>query len=269
MFDVHLLAAAPNRWVFVVVVTGGSAFFFLLGLLLRSEQEQRDRADQLVLDLERSRQAEKAAAALAERARLSREMHDVLAHTLSGLVLHLEALALRARRDSSPLVDGLERSHALARDGLREARDAVRALRGGGFGGVSGLPALVEEHKRSTDVPCSLVVEGSPRPLDAEAGMALYRGVQEALANARKHAVGAPVEVRLFWSDEEAALQVVTAATGVPHEHLDRSGLGAGLQGLAERAALVGGDFRAGPTEEGFRVELHVPTQRAAPQEVR
>jgi len=268
MFDAHLLVAAPNRWVFIVVVTGGSAFFFLLGLLLRSEQEQRARADQLVLDLEESRQAEKAAAALAERARLSRDMHDVLAHTLSGLVLHLEALALGARREGSPLVEGLERSHALARDGLREARDAVRALRDGGVGGVAGLPALVEQHERSTDVPCSLVVEGTPRPLDPEAGMALYRAVQEALANARKHAVGAPVQVKVFWSDERAAVEVVTA-TGIGHEHLDRSGLGAGLQGLAERAALVGGDFRASPTEDGFRIELHVPTQRTAPQEVR
>jgi signal transduction histidine kinase len=98
--------------------------------------------------------------------------------------------------------------------------------------------------------------------------MALYRAVQEALANARKHAVGAPVQVKVFWSDERAAVEVVTA-TGIGHEHLDRSGLGAGLQGLAERAALVGGDFRASPTEDGFRIELHVPTQRTAPQEVR
>jgi signal transduction histidine kinase len=147
-------------------------------------------------------------------------------------------------------------------------RDAVRALRDGGVGGVAGLPALVEQHERSTDVPCSLGVQGTPRPLDAEAGMALYRAVQEALANARQHAVGAPVEVKLSWSDEQAELEVVTA-TGARHEHLDGSGLGAGLQGLAERAALVGGDFRAGPTEDGFRVELHVPTQRTATQEVR
>jgi signal transduction histidine kinase len=266
MFDVHLLLAASNRLVFVIVVTGGSAFFFLLGLLLRSEQEQRARSARLVRELEESRQAEKAAAALAERARLSRDMHDVLAHTLSGLVLQLEALALRAERDDSPLTEALQRSHRLARDGLREAREAVQALRGSTLPGPDGLGELVEQHQRISQVPCSMEVDGAARPLAADAAVAVYRTAQEALANARKHATGAPVHVSLRWSDEQAVLQVVNAP-GAPHEHLDGSGLGMGLEGLAERAALVGGRLTAEATGTGFRVELQVPTQRAAAKE--
>ena len=266
VFDLHLLLAAPNRVVFVIVVTGGSAFFFLLGVLLRSEQEQRARAARLVHELEQSRQAEKAAAALAERARLSRDMHDVLAHTLSGLVLQLEALALRAERDDSALTAALHRSHRLARDGLREAREAVQALRGGTLPGPDGLRELVEQHQRIAGVPCSVEVDGAARPLAAEAAVAVYRTAQEALANARKHALGAPVHVCLRWTDDQAVLQVANAP-GAPHEHLDPSGLGVGLEGLAERAALVGGRLTAKATESGFRVELQVPTQRTAAAE--
>jgi signal transduction histidine kinase len=91
LFDLQLLLEAPDAGVFLLVVDGGAAFFFLLGVLLRHEGEQRDRVARLLVELEASWDAEKAAAALAERSRLAREMHDVLAHTLSGLVLQLEA----------------------------------------------------------------------------------------------------------------------------------------------------------------------------------
>ena len=90
LFDAQLLLEAPNAGVFVLVVNGGAAFFFLLGLLLRREGEQRARGTTLLAELEASREAEKAAPALTERSRLAREMHDVLAHTLSGLVLQLD-----------------------------------------------------------------------------------------------------------------------------------------------------------------------------------
>jgi hypothetical protein len=84
VFDAGLLIDVPNAPVFILVATGGAAFFFLLGALLRSEGEQRVRADRFVDELEASREAETAAAAVTERARLAREMHDVLAHALSA-----------------------------------------------------------------------------------------------------------------------------------------------------------------------------------------
>ena len=168
LFDVVLALEAPNAAVFITVVTGGAALFFLFGLLLRSEQEQRARADRLVVELERSREAEKTSAALAERARISREMHDVLAHTLSALVMQLEALAIKAERTADPLADGLSRAHRLAGDGLGEARQAVAALRGDTVPGPTVLDQLVAQHEAATSTPCTLDVRGQPVDLPPE-----------------------------------------------------------------------------------------------------
>jgi signal transduction histidine kinase len=258
IFDVLLAVEAPNAPVFITVVTGGAALFFLFGLLLRSEQEQRARADRLVTELELSREAEKAAAALAERTRLSREMHDVLAHTLSGLVLQLEALTIRAERAADPLAGALARAYSLARDGLGEARQAIAALRGESVPGPQALPELVARHTAATAAPCTLDVRGEPRPLAPEASLAVYRTVQEALTNVRKHAPGAPVRVRLDWQSGGAVVEVYDHG-GRGSGPLHDTGGGRGLTGLAERAALLGGRLEAGPADDGFRVRLEVP----------
>jgi signal transduction histidine kinase len=258
LFDVVLALEAPNAAVFITVVTGGAALFFLFGLLLRSEQEQRARADRLVVELERSREAEKTSAALAERARISREMHDVLAHTLSALVMQLEALAIKAERTADPLADGLSRAHRLARDGLGEARQAVAALRGDTVPGPTVLDQLVAQHEAATATPCTLDVRGQPVDLPPEASLAVYRTVQEALTNARKHAVGAPVHIQLDWRPDCAVLEVYNYS-GTANTGLHDAGGGHGLTGLAERAALLGGHLHAGPTGDGFRVRLEVP----------
>ncbi len=258
LFDVVLALEAPNAGVFITVVTGGAALFFLFGLLLRSEQEQRARADQLVVRLERSREAEKASAALAERTRISREMHDVLAHTLSALVLQLEALAVRAERAADPLAGGLARAHRLAHDGLVEARQAVSALRGDVVPGPDALPELLAQHGAATGIPCTLDVRGEPVPLTPEASLAVYRTVQEALTNARKHAAGAPVRVQLDWRPDGAVVEVHDLG-GHERAALHESGGGHGLSGLAERAALLGGRLQAGPVDDGFHVRLQVP----------
>ena len=260
LFDIALAIEAPNAAVFITVVTCGAALFFLFGLLLRVEQEQRARADRLVIELERSREAEKASAALAERARISREMHDVLAHTLSALVMQLEALAIRADRGDDPrlLADGLSRAHRLARDGLVEARQAVATLRGDSVPGPDALADLVTQHAAVTAAPCTLDVRGEPRPLTPEASLAIYRTVQEALTNARKHAAGAPVHVQLAWRSDGAVVEVHDGG-GSTDAPLHETGGGRGLTGLSERAALLGGRLQAEPSREGFRVRLEVP----------
>jgi signal transduction histidine kinase len=275
MFDVHLLLQAADPTVFVLVVDGGAAFFFFFGVLLQREREQRLQVARLLAELEASREAEKEAAALAERSRLAREMHDVLAHTLSGLALQLQgtkalARALPPDAGSAELVDTVERAHALARNGLAEARQAIGALRGARLPGPEALEALVEEHRLATGTPCRLTVVGEPRELPADGRLALYRTAQEALSNVRKHAPGAPVDVRLTWEPDGVALVVEDrpghpAAPPAP----DRGGGGGyGLVGMAERARLLGGDLAAEPTPTGFRVALRLPLQARAPQEV-
>jgi signal transduction histidine kinase len=264
IFDLGLVVDAPNAPVFIAVVTGGAAFFFLFGALLRSEQEQRLRADRLVVELEASLEAEKRAAAEAERARLARDMHDVLAHTLTGLVLQLDGARLQARsgHGDGDLAETVSRAHALARDGLSEARRAISTLRGDVLPGPELLPALVDEHRRSIDGECRLTIAGDPVPLSADSRVAVYRTAQEALNNVRKHAPGARVDVRLEWRPEEAVLTVDNATTHSAGS-LHSTGAGYGLTGMAERAQLLGGHLESGPTADGFRVRLRLPLHRA------
>jgi signal transduction histidine kinase len=264
-FNVQLALEAEDPLVFILVVDGGAAFFFLLGTLLRREREQRLEVARLVAELEASREAEKASAALAERARLAREMHDVLAHTLSGLALHVQGARSLARSvvdpgpDGEELVEVLDRAHTLARDGLAEARQAIRALRGADLPGPELLPALLEEYRRSQHAEALVTETGTPVPLPADARLALYRTAQEALSNVRKHAPGARVEVRLTWRADDVCLVVENAGGGAPDAQVSTSGSGYGLTGMSERARLLGGEVDAGPTASGFRVALRLP----------
>jgi signal transduction histidine kinase len=237
-----------------------------MGVLLQREQTQRRRTDRLLAELEAARDAEREAVALAERARLAREMHDVLAHTLSGLALQLEGVRLLAgsRQADPELTAAVERAGRLARGGLAEARRAIAALRGDALPGPELLPALVDQHRQAVGGRCRLEVRGQPRELPPDARLALYRTAQEALANVRKHAPGAAVDVRLTWDDDHAVLVVEDQADGGAGPPAAAGDGGYGLTGMAERAELLGGHLDAGPTAAGFRVELRLPVEAAA-----
>jgi signal transduction histidine kinase len=200
-------------------------------------------------------------------------MHDVLAHTLSGLVIQLDGTSLLARsRDAdAELTEALFKAHGLARAGLLEARQAITALKGEAMPGPELLPALVEEHRHSTGRACALQVAGDPRGLPPETRLALYRAAQEALSNVRKHASGDAVTVTLSWGGDHVTLEVTNTAVGGDREgeqvtalvdELGGSGGGYGLSGMAERAELLGGSFHAGPTRDGFHVAFRVPVRR-------
>jgi len=269
IFDAQLALEAPNAAVFILVVDGGAAFFFFLGTLLRRESEQRREVARLLEELEGSREAEKASAALAERSRMAREMHDVLAHTLSGLVLQLEGAQLLARaRGADPDLESvLRRAHALAHTGLGEARQAITALRGESLPGPELLPALAAEHRAATGQDTSFTVTGEPVELPPDARLAVYRVAQEAISNVRKHAPGAAVDVRLTWRDDTVVLTVENfggrLCEAVPSTRRGGSdAAGYGLTGMAERADLLGGRLTAAPTPDGFLVELCAPLSR-------
>jgi signal transduction histidine kinase len=236
----------------------GVAFFLSIGLLLVRERNRRDEVARLLREVELSRQAEQASYAMAERARMARDLHDVLAHTLSGLAIQLEGARLLAGKEGVPpaLADSVTKAHRLARTGLDEARRAVAALRGERMPGPDQLPELVAEHRLSAPGRVRLAVIGDPLPLDAEAGLALYRTAQEALSNVRKHAVGASVEVRLEWSERVVVLTVDDGGSGEPSI---ASEPGYGLTGMSERAELLGASLEAGPRDSGYRVRLTVP----------
>ncbi len=235
--------------------------FYVLSLFARRLAESNRRAELLLSELEQTRAAQAQAAALAERQRLAREMHDVLAHTLSGLVLSLEGAILLADQGGvEPQVsDAIRRAHRLAKAGLQEARRAIGLLRDDALPGPQRLAGLAAEFEADTGVACQVTVTGTESELGADARLTVYRVAQEALTNIRKHARASRVEIRLAY--ESSGTRLVIEDFGrcgelpVPDE-----GTGYGLTGMSERAELLGGTLTAGPTDGGFRVELRVPS---------
>jgi signal transduction histidine kinase len=234
--------------------------FFLLAIFARRLQEGNERSQQLIAQLETTRAAQAEAAALGERQRLAREMHDVLAHSLSGLVLNLEGARLLADRNHADpkLAEAIRRSHRLAKTGLEEARRAIGMLRDDALPGQDRLGELTADYQAATGVACSFRVLGVPHDLDSDSRLTIYRVGQEAITNIRKHACPERVEMTLEYQGEGASLTIEDFET-TKHQSLEGGGTGYGLTGMRERAELLGGTLSAGPTPTGFRVDLWVP----------
>lgn len=196
------------------------------------------------------------ATVLAERNRLAREVHDVLAHTLGALAVQLEALdAQIGAHGGVPenFRDGVRQTRALAVDGLAEARRAVHALR-------EDTPPLPSQLARLCEIQhAELVVSGDQRLLPAETTLALYRVAQEALTNAAKHAPGAPVVVGLHFDADAVTLDVENGVTLDRRSSLASTGGGFGLEGIRERVRLLGGSVAAGARDGRWVVEAQVP----------
>jgi signal transduction histidine kinase len=232
--------------------------------LVRRLLEGRSEAEALVEELRESRAAHAASVALAERGRVARDMHDVLAHSLSALALQLEGARLLARdRSADPeVVASIERAHHLGAGGLAEARQAIAALRGDELPGPERLPALADAFGEHSDARATLDVTGEPRELSSEARLALYRTAQEALTNVRRHSAADRVEIALRYADDGTTLVVQDFGPGAPVAVVggtNGAGGGYGLTGMRERAELLGGRLSAEPTAHGFRVELWLP----------
>ena len=246
----------------IVLNDFGIVAFFLLSLFARRLRESNQRAGLLLAELEQTRAAHAMAAALAERQRLAREMHDVLAHSLSGLVLTLEGARLRAAQGGadSDVRNAIDRAHRLGKTGLEEARRAIGMLHDDALPGPDRLADLAAEFQADTGVPCSVAVTGdSQRDLGTEGRLTFYRATQEALTNIRKHAHADRVQVCLTYEPSGTTLTIQNFDTGRESTAPD-DGTGYGLTGMRERAELLGGTLAAGPTGGGFLVELWVPS---------
>jgi signal transduction histidine kinase len=238
-----------------VFLSGIVPWFFAMRLL-RYVSGQRD-------ELRASRAAEARAAAAAERGRLAREMHDVLAHSLSALALQLETTRLlaRSRGVDEDVAVALDKAHHLAASGLDEARRAIAAERGDELPGPERIGALADAFAEQSGLPVALEIHGEPRELVPEARLAVYRTAQEALTNVRRHAIAERVEVTLDYLPDRTVLVVEDhAAPGSPQPvAVGATHGGFGLTGMRERAELLGGELLATPTNDGFRVELRLP----------
>jgi signal transduction histidine kinase len=242
-----------------LTLAAGAGALFLATALAAVSRDAHAQAEALLAQEAATRAAREEAAVLGERQRLARELHDVLAHTLSGLAVQLEGARLLAERTGADprLADQITKAQRLARDGMVSAKRAVATLRGEALPGPAELPALIEQ-TRLSGLPVTLTVSGEPRPLPAESGLAVYRVVQEALTNTAKYGGrGATVTVTVTWTDTTLTAEVVDAGGDRTDAGLPSGGYG--LAGLAERAALAGGRLEAGPTADGWRVALTMP----------
>jgi signal transduction histidine kinase len=203
-----------------------------------------------------ARAAESREAVLAERARIAREIHDILAHSLSAQLVHLEGAKLLLRADrTSEALDRVTHARDLAKSGLEEARRAVSALREDPPALPAALRTLAESFEETTHRPCTLRISGPERRLTPEAELALLRTAQEALTNVRRHAPGSPAQVELAFDPSWCDLRVTNPASsskGSP-------GGGYGLVGMRERAELLGGTLTTDQQDDGFLVHLRVP----------
>ncbi|MFC4081937.1 sensor histidine kinase [Amycolatopsis samaneae] len=245
-----------------------SLYFEARRQLLRSLRDRAERAER-----EQHLLAEQARAE--ERRRLASEMHDVVTHRLSLMVLHAGALGVTSREEAvRSAAEDIRREGARALD---ELRDLVGVLRNGAnldartlSPAPTGDPVALVEESRSVGVPTELSVTGDPSRISPTVARTAYRVVQEALTNVRKHAPGSSATVDLRYHPGGLEVSVHnTAATSPPDPALAGSGSGAGLAGLRQRVELVGGRLDAGPVPGGgFRVgailPAYVPTTEGA-----
>jgi signal transduction histidine kinase len=253
---------------------------FLLGTLARTARERSDalveRSAQLERQrqalerereaLEREREAEAARAAAEERARIARDMHDVLAHAVSIMVVQAEAGPVVVRTDPGQAEQVFDAIADAGRDAMAQLRRTLGVLKEEQDYGVrapqptiGALPALVE-HVNRTQVHVRLTVEGMRRDLPSDTDLAAYRIVQEALTNTVKHAGAQAAEVRLRWTDHELEITVTDDGQGNDEKDPGWRRGGAGLIGIRERVAACGGTAEAGPLPGGgFRVLARLP----------
>ncbi|MEO3889178.1 histidine kinase [Nonomuraea sp. B5E05] len=214
---------------------------------------------------ERGRRDAADAAVRAERRRIARELHDVVAHHITVINALVGGARATLPAEQEVTRDALESAEQTARQAMSEMRRLLDVLRADGHEGPDAatgvgaerLPALIKE-ARSAGLPAHLNVTGEPVPLPAVVDHAVYRIVQEALTNTRKHAPGARASVRLAYEPDAVEVEVVddgsTKGTGSP---------GFGLGGMAERVALCGGQLSTGPRapQGGFRVHARIPLE--------
>lgn len=236
----------------VLGVAAGLAYCAVLAFLLQHLSVTRRQTAEVA-------EARAREAVLSERARLAREVHDILAHTQSAQIVHLEGVRLLLKEDGDRALalDRVERAVRLARSSLEETRRALDALREDALPLTERLERFAAEFQAATGARCALSVDTGARALPAEAGLAVARTAQEALTNVCKHAPGASVSVAVRRRGRWCEL--VVRDDGGQRAGTAPAGNGYGLVGMRERAELLGGSLSAKAEEKGFAVVLRVP----------
>ncbi|MEV0640810.1 sensor histidine kinase [Streptomyces sp. NPDC050619] len=260
----------------VIFQTVPFALAWVLGDSIRTRRAYFAELEERAARLEKERAAQSKVAVAAERARIARELHDVVAHNVSVMVVQADGAAYVLDAAPDQAKKALETISSTGRQALAEMRRLLGVLRTGEHqeGGeyvpqpdVEQIEDLVEQCRRS-GLPVDFKIEGTPRPLPSGVELTAYRIVQEALTNTRKH--GGPdagASVRLVYFDDGLGLLVEDDGKGAPHELYEEGGVdgaGHGLIGMRERVGMVGGTLDAGPRPGGgFRISALLPLKPA------
>lgn len=231
----------------------------VLGRVLRSRNDLNHRLDEQAQELERDRAGREHAAVLAERTRIALELHDVVAHDISVMVVQAGAARRALDRDPGAAVGALGAVEATGREALTEMRRLLGILRPDGQDAehapqpsLERLGALVAR-SRDAGLQVDVRVEGEPGPLAPGVDLTAFRLVQEGLTNALEHGGRGQARVTLRWSPERLEVEVARRIAG--------PGGGQELIGMRERVALCGGELRAGPIGRGFVVRARLPRE--------
>ncbi|QLL09139.1 sensor histidine kinase [Mycobacterium vicinigordonae] len=261
-----LAASGLHRLDNVVLYLGFIAGAWLIGFLMYTHRR-------LLVEVLEARDALAEHAAADERRRIAREVHDVIAHSLSITLLHVTGVrrALQHDRDPEELddaVEALEQAERLGRQAMADIRRTVGLLDGptakavptSPEPGVDDIGGLVTDFERA-GLKVTLRVEGSTDCVSPAVGLALYRIAQESLANIAKHAADSESVVRLEIAGHSARLAVDSRlSVKLPVRRLDERPMeGRGLRGMRQRVELLGGDIDVGPTECGWSVNAEIP----------
>lgn len=247
------------------LAVGGPA---LAGRMMAHQRAQTALLRDLTARLVRERATAERAAVAEERTRIARELHDAIGHEVTVIALQADAaaaaLAKAPERAATP-VEAIRRSAAEA---LAEMRRVVGMLRAAEEECLRPQPSLADvaalvEQSRAAGTRVRLTLRPPARSVHASVELAAYRLVQEALTNARRHAPGAPVEVRVVGDDAEVRVEVLNSPTGaIPPPRPPADGSGFGLVGMRERVRMLGGRLHAGPTDDGgFALTARLPLE--------
>lgn len=250
----------------VVVPTAVFAIVLVSGLLVAQRARTADAMVERAELLDAQRHQQHRAALAEERARIARELHDVVAHGLSVIAVQAGAAQEMLDRDPARTRAALAAVESTARDSLGEMRRMLGVLRAEGDAAglapqpdVGDIPELVAQVRRA-GLPVEMHETGTRREVPPGLGLAAYRIVQEALTNTLRHAGPARARVSLTWGPSALAIEVDDDGPGAGGNGDRPAGGGHGLAGMAERAALYGGTVETGPRDGGgFRVHAVLP----------
>ncbi|MGP4011726.1 sensor histidine kinase [Streptomyces sp. 4N124] len=260
----------------MIFMTVPFALAWVLGDSIRTRRAYYEQLEERATRLEKEREAQAKVAVAAERARIARELHDVVAHNVSVMVVQADGAAYVLDSAPDQAKKALETISSTGRQALAEMRRLLGVLRTGEHQesgeyvpqpDVEQIDELIEQC-RTSGLPVDFKVEGTPRPLPSGVELTAYRIVQEALTNTRKHGgPNAGASVRLVYFDDGLGLLVEDDGKGAPHELYEEGGAdgqGHGLIGMRERVGMVGGTLDAGPRPGGgFRISVLLPLKPA------